>query len=105
MSFYRLVWEPGQRIPVHDHGTWGGGGVVKEQLEEQSCMQFDPDQIADRHDGIKLQRESLVYSTCSYHLALIPVPKIWEYQSSDKYCSWAVTNTGLTFDSVQQCKL
>ena len=60
MSFYRLVWEPGQRIPVHDHGTWGGGGVVKEQLEEQSCMQFGPDQIADRHDGIKLQCGSLV---------------------------------------------
>lgn len=54
MSHYRLVWEPGQWIPVHDQGTWGGVGIIEDQLEEQSYMRLGPDQSADRHDGIKL---------------------------------------------------
>lgn len=41
--------------------NWEGViGVIEGQLEEPSYMRLDPDQSADRHDGIKLERGSLV---------------------------------------------
>lgn len=38
LSLYALVWSPGQWTPVHDHGSWGGGGVVEGLLEERSYV-------------------------------------------------------------------
>ena len=72
MSLYRLVWEPSRWTPVHDHGTWGGVGVIEDQLEEQSCMRLGPDQSADRHDGIKLERKSLVLLSSGSVSAFVP---------------------------------
>jgi predicted metal-dependent enzyme (double-stranded beta helix superfamily) len=35
-----LVWQPGQRTPLHDHdGTWGAEGVVKGQLRVYNYVQ------------------------------------------------------------------
>jgi predicted metal-dependent enzyme (double-stranded beta helix superfamily) len=43
-----LVWEPGQRSPVHAHHTWCGYGIVEGRLCEES--------YAYRHDVAKARR-------------------------------------------------
>ena len=76
ISFYRIVWEPDQRMPVRDHGTWGGVEVIKDRLEEQSCMRLGPDQSADQHDDIKPERRSLVLSPPGPVSAFVPNPAV-----------------------------
>ena len=74
LSLYTLVWRPGQRTPIHDHGTWGVVGVIEGQLEEQSYLRADPDQVPDRHAGIDLQRGSLVLLSPGSVSTFVPNP-------------------------------
>jgi predicted metal-dependent enzyme (double-stranded beta helix superfamily) len=74
LSLYTLVWQPGQWTPIHDHGTWGVVGVIEGQLEEQSYLRADPGQNPERHDGIELQRGSLVLLSPGSVSTFVPNP-------------------------------
>ena len=47
LSLFTLVWAPGQRTPIHDHGTWGVVGVLEGMLEEQSFVRVDNEKAAN----------------------------------------------------------
>jgi len=74
LSLYTLVWMPGQWTPVHDHGTWGVVGVVEGELQEQAFLRADPDQTADRHEGIELHRGGLVLMSPGSVSTFVPNP-------------------------------
>ncbi len=54
LSLYALVWAPGQRTPIHDHGTWGVVGVLEGVLEEQSFVRVDEGAATHPDEGIEL---------------------------------------------------
>ena len=60
LSLFALVWAPGQRTPIHDHGTWGVVGVVEGVLAEQSFMRVHAGPDQGRDEGIELSPGGLV---------------------------------------------
>ncbi len=58
LSLYALVWRPGQWTPVHDHGSWGGVGIVEGVIEERSYVRLSPDRVVG--SGIDLVRGGVI---------------------------------------------
>jgi predicted metal-dependent enzyme (double-stranded beta helix superfamily) len=72
LSPFALVWLPGQRTPVHDHGSWGVVGVVEGLLEERSYMSMEGEIRADR--GIRLRRGGVVLLNPGAVTTFVPNP-------------------------------
>ncbi len=74
LSLFTLVWLPGQKTPIHDHGTWGVVGVVEGVLMEQSYMRLDPEPHGGRDSGIDLRRGGLVLLSQGAISTFVPNP-------------------------------
>ena len=74
LSLFTLVWAPGQRTPIHDHGTWGVVGVVEGVLLEQSFMRVDARPDLDRDEGIELSPGGLVLLPQGAVSTFVPQP-------------------------------
>lgn len=46
-SVVSFVWGPGQKTPVHDHGTWGVIGMLRGAEIDQAYRQADDKLVAD----------------------------------------------------------
>ncbi|MYF71040.1 MAG: cysteine dioxygenase [Proteobacteria bacterium] len=74
LSLFTLVWAPGQRTPIHDHGTWGVVGVVEGMLEEQSFVRIDSDAAAHPDEGIELTPGGFVLLPPGAVVTFLPDP-------------------------------
>lgn len=71
-SLFALAWLPGQRTPVHDHGTWGVVGIVDGMLEERAFIRTDDRADLDR--GINLMRGGAVLLPPGAVTSFVPNP-------------------------------
>lgn len=69
-SLYALVWLPGQKTPIHDHGTWGVVGVYEGALHEQSYFRHD----AEDSTAIVLERGGVIVLTPGAVTSFVPNP-------------------------------
>lgn len=74
LSLFTLVWAPGQRTPIHDHGTWGVVGIVEGMLEEQSFVRVDSEAAAHPDDGIELTPGGFVLLPPGAVVTFLPDP-------------------------------
>ena len=74
LSFYAIVWRPGQWTPIHDHGTWGVVGVVEGLLEEQGFVRTDDNDGANNDVGITLAPGGLVLLPPGAVATFVPNP-------------------------------
>ncbi len=72
LSLFALVWRPGQWTPVHDHGSWGGVGIVRGVLEERSYMSASGDITSD--SGIRLKRGGVILLNPGLVSSFVPNP-------------------------------
>jgi len=72
LSLFAMVWNPGQWTPVHDHGTWGVVGVLKNYLEERAFLRTDTRQAED--NGIVLRRGGITLLSEGSVSTFVPDP-------------------------------
>lgn len=63
-SVVSFVWGPGQRTPVHDHGTWGVIGMLR-GAETSQMYRREPGRLVAEGEPGRLERgETAVVSPC-----------------------------------------
>jgi predicted metal-dependent enzyme (double-stranded beta helix superfamily) len=73
LSFYALVWEPGQWTPIHDHGTWGVVGVLEGVLHETNYICTNKtDDMSDDH--VELVRGGIIMLAPGAVTSFVPNP-------------------------------